>query len=289
LAGYYTCIVPADRCAEQRGNGDGQTFFEEADYAQYVDLFAHAARRGGCEVWAYCLMPNHVHAIVMPSDEDGLRRTFGAQDRRYAGYINARTRKTAHVWQGRFGSVAMDEPYLRGALRYVSPNPVRARLMERPEGWRWSSVRTHVAGQDDALVAAAPALERVPDFAAFLAERVDDAAAYLALRCAESIGRPVGDTAWIKALEARTGRTLAPAKRGRSRGVCGPTLLPEAGTSRSSAEGRRHDTGNQDRQPGSSVERECWPTHPRNSTSRPSAIALPARPHQQSAQWSCRL
>ena len=198
----------------QRGNGRAQTFFEEGDYALYIDLFAQAAERGGCAVWAYCLMPNHVHAIVVPSDEDSLRRTFGDLHRRYTSYINARARRTGHVWQGRFGSVAMDEPHLRNALRYVSLNPVRARLMERPEGWRWSSVRAHLAGRDDALVTVAPALERVPDFAAFLAEDVDEATAYLPLRRAESIGRPIGDAAWIEALETRTGRALAPGKRG---------------------------------------------------------------------------
>jgi putative transposase len=198
----------------QRGNGRAQTFFEEADYALYLDLFAQAAERAGSEIWAYCLMPNHVHAIVVPSDEDGLRRTFGELHRRYTGYINARARRTGHLWQGRFGSVAMDEAHLHHALRYVSLNPVRARLVKRPEEWRWSSVRAHLAGQDDALVSVAPALDRIDDFAGFLAEDVDEAVAYLALRKAETIGRPIGDAAWIEALEARTGRTLAPGRRG---------------------------------------------------------------------------
>src|SRR3712207_2379965 len=60
----------------QRGNWRGQTFFEEGDYALYRDLLATAADRAGAEVWSYCLMPNHVHVIVVPADEDGLRRTF---------------------------------------------------------------------------------------------------------------------------------------------------------------------------------------------------------------------
>ncbi|MDB5704390.1 MAG: transposase [Sphingomonas bacterium] len=198
----------------QRGNGRAQTFFEEADYALYRDLFAEAATRAGCAVWAYCLMPNHIHAIVVPSDEDGLRRTFGDLHRRYTGYINARARRTGHLWQGRFGSVAMDEAHLHHALRYVSLNPVRARLAKRAEEWGWSSARAHLAGEDDALVTVAPALERIDDFAAFLADDIDEAAVYAALRKAESIGRPIGDADWIEALEARTGRKLAPAKRG---------------------------------------------------------------------------
>jgi putative transposase len=53
-------------------------------------LIAAAARRAGAEIWAYCLMPNHVHLIVMPTDHDGLRATFAEAHRRYTGAINAR-------------------------------------------------------------------------------------------------------------------------------------------------------------------------------------------------------
>ena len=201
----------------QRGNGRQRTFFEEADYALYLDLFAQAAERARVEIWGYCLMPNHVHAIVVPADADGLRRTFGELHRRYTGYVNARTRRTGHVWQGRFGSVAMDEAHLAHAFRYVSLNPVRARLVKRAADWRWSSVRAHLAGADDHVVRVAPALGRVGDFAAFLAEPVDEDAAFLALRRAESIGRPIGSPEWLAALEALTGRTLAQGKRGPKR------------------------------------------------------------------------
>ena len=198
----------------QRGNGRAPTFFEDGDYALYRDLFAEAAKRAGCAVWAYCLMPNHIHAIVVPTDEDGLRRTFGDLHRRYTSYINARARRTGHLWQGRFGSVAVDEPHLHNALRYVSLNPVRARLVKRAADWPWSSVRAHLEGKDDALVTVAPALERIDDFGAFLADEIDEPAAYAALRKAESIGRPIGEADWIKALEARTGRVLAAGRRG---------------------------------------------------------------------------
>jgi putative transposase len=198
----------------QRGNGRQETFFEPADYALYIDLFAQSAERAGCEVWAYCLMPNHVHAIIVPRDEDGLRATFGDLHRRYTGYINARARRTGHLWQGRFGSVAMDEAHLYHALRYVSLNPVRARLVKRAEQWRWSSVRAHLAGADDALVTVKPTLDRVGDFARFLGEHFDEDADYAALRRAESIGRPVGDKDWLAEQEKRTGRVLAPQKRG---------------------------------------------------------------------------
>lgn len=198
----------------QRGNGRQRTFFEEADYALYLDLLAAAAERARTEVWAYCLMPNHVHIVLVPSDEDGLRRTFGELHRRYTGYINARRRTTGHLWQGRFGSVAMDEPHFVTALRYIALNPVRARLVKRAEDWRWSSTRAHLAGADDHVVKVAPALERAGDFGAFLGEPFDEALGYAALRKAESVGRPIGSAEWLADMEARTGLALRAKKRG---------------------------------------------------------------------------
>ena len=130
------------------------------------------------------------------------------------GFINARHRWTGHLWQGRFGAVVMDEPHLGHALRYVSLNPVRARLVEQPQDWRWSSVRAHLSGRDDGLVKVAPALERYGDFAAFLGDGAGEIDAWRALRRSETSGRPLGSDAWIAALEARTGRVLAPQKRG---------------------------------------------------------------------------
>jgi putative transposase len=197
----------------QRGNRRQRTFFEEADYALYRDLLAAAADKAGVEIWCYCLMPNHVHVIVVPADADGLRRTFADAHRRYTGYINARQRWTGHLWQGRFGAVAMDEAHLAQAMRYVSLNPVRARLVARAEDWAWSSVRAHLVGEDDGLVRVAPALDRYGGFAAFLGEGEDEDA-LRALRRSETSGRPVGSQAWLAQLEARTGRTLAPKKRG---------------------------------------------------------------------------
>lgn len=182
----------------QRGNRRERTFFEDGDYALYLDLLSDASQRAGVEIWSYCLMPNHVHIVAVPSDEDGLRRTFRYVHRHYTGFINARMRATGHLWQGRFSSVAMDEAHLVAALRYVALNPVRARLVARATEWPWSSTRALCSGVDDRVVVVAPALERVGDFSAFLDEEFDEALTYSALRRAESVGRPVGSAQWLE-------------------------------------------------------------------------------------------
>jgi len=205
----------------QRGNRRAQTFFEDGDYELYESLLSAAAQKAGAEIWCYCLMPNHVHIIIVPSDEDGLRRTFADAHRRYTGYVNARMRTTGHLWQGRFGSVVMDEEYLAHAVRYVSLNPVRAGLVEQASDWRWSSVSSHLLARDSQLVKVAPVLERYGDFSTFLGQEKDSSEAFMKLRQSETTGRPVGSEDWIDKLSALTGRELKPQKRGPKRKAMG--------------------------------------------------------------------
>ena len=74
----------------------------------YRRQFAKAARRAGDEIWAYSLIPNHVHLIVTPADRKGLRRTFGEAQRRHTAAINTRFGWTGHLFQGRFDALVMD-------------------------------------------------------------------------------------------------------------------------------------------------------------------------------------
>jgi len=119
----------------QRGNRRQQTFFNEGDYAAYLELMAEGCRERGVEIWGYCLMPNHIHLIAVPSTEDGLRWAIGAAHERYTRRINFRQQWRGYLWQGRFASFVMDEPYWVAAARYVELNPVRARLVASPSQW----------------------------------------------------------------------------------------------------------------------------------------------------------
>jgi putative transposase len=159
-------------------------------------------------------MPNHVHWILVPSDEGGLSRAVGETHRRYSGYITARLRVTGHLFQGRFGCAAMDESHLIAAFRYVALNPVKAKLAATAADWRWSSARAHLRRQDDGLVTVRALLDRIENFAEFL-EVPTDPERVAALSKGHTIGRPLmGDQA-LAELEKRLGRPLPPGKRGR--------------------------------------------------------------------------
>ena len=198
----------------QRGNRRQPVFFEPSDYALYRDLLAEHCRKASVEVWAYCLMPNHVHLVLTPQTVTGLARALGETHRRYTGFVNARARWTGHLFQGRFGSVAMDDAHFVVAARYVALNPVRAKLVARAQDWPWSSVRAHLAGRDDALVRVAPLIDRIGSVSDWF-ETESDGASFAALRAAEASGRPLGADDFMIRIERTLGRSLQPRKPGR--------------------------------------------------------------------------
>lgn len=200
----------------QRGNRRQQVFFGDADYGAYRTLLAEGCRAAGVAVWAYCLMPDHVHLILVPSDADGLRAALGEVHRRYTRHVNQREGWHGYLWQGRFASFPMDDRYLLAGARYVELNPVRAGLSAAARDWRWSSARAHLEGSDDGLVTAAPLLALVSDWAGFLKAglREEDRQA---IRAGERTGRPLGSVPFTAGLEQRLGRTLARRRPGRKK------------------------------------------------------------------------
>lgn len=198
----------------QRGNRRQRTFFGKSDYAAYLDLMAEWCKQCEVAVWAYCLMPNHVHLIAVPKSEDGLRRAIGEAHRRYTRRINFRQGWRGHLWQGRFASFVMDESYLLACALYVERNPVRAGLCKRPSDYPWSSAAAHVAGKDDRLVKARPLLELEPRWARHLSADTD-AETIQQFHRHEATGRPIGSERFQRKLEKTTGRILRPQKPGR--------------------------------------------------------------------------
>ena len=124
----------------QRGNRRQDVFFGEEDYKTYLYILKETCKKNGLLVQAYCLMTNHVHLIVVPSDISGLR-SVGEAHRLYTRYINMKKNWRGYLWQGRFGSYPLGETYFYEAVRYIELNPVRAGLCRYPCDYRWSSAR----------------------------------------------------------------------------------------------------------------------------------------------------
>jgi len=145
---------------------------------------AEWCERDGVEIWAYCLMPNHVHLIAVPESEESLTRAIG-------------------------------EAHTVPAARYIELNPVRVGLAKRAVDHRWSSAGAHVAGRDDTLVRVQPLVEMVGEgrWEQFLGEQVTREKWQL-LRRHERTGRPLGDDSFLGRVESSLGCVLRPQKRG---------------------------------------------------------------------------
>lgn len=198
----------------QRGIRKLQTFFNTDDYRVYLKLISQTKDDAGVVIWAYCLMPNHVHIVLVPRAADSLARLFRLAHRQYTRHINFRYGWRGHLWQERFHSVVMDERHLIAAVRYTELNPVKAALCERPQDWPWSSVHAHLDGHDDQVVTVQPMLDLVGNWQGYL-DSSDDAESIDIIRSHTKTGRPVGEDHFLKDLEKRTGRRIRRKKPGR--------------------------------------------------------------------------
>ncbi len=198
----------------QRGNRRQQTFFKSKDYQAYLDLMSEWCLHYGVDIWAYCLMPNHIHLIAVPQTPKSLHLAIGEAHRRYTRRINFRKGWRGHLWQGRFASFVMDNTHLLACARYIELNPVRAKIVKNPEDWQWSSAKAHMDANNDGLVRTSPLLERIAKpWQTFLASDVKEKQ-ISKFRKHERTGRPLGGDAFVEKLEVVLARRLKHRKPG---------------------------------------------------------------------------
>jgi putative transposase len=191
-----------------RGNHREDIFFSDSDRQSYLQLLDRYAKRFKLDVWAYCLMPNHVHLIVVGRERDSLASAIGNAHREHSRRINRERDWTGHLWANRFYSTALEDLHLWNAVRYVESNPVRAGLVGHALDHPWSSARPHACLCVDSLLAPErPFPGAVADWGNWLNvghERPE----YDALRRNTSTGRPTGSAAFVRHVETLTGRVL---------------------------------------------------------------------------------
>lgn len=136
-----------------RGNNRSAIFYKDRDRHIFIDCLRQAKVKTKSKIYAYCLMTNHVHLLVEPSTEDGLGNMVQSLGRRYVQYINQTYKRTGTHWEGRFKSslVSKDE-YLLACSRYIELNPVRAKIVEDPRNYPWSSFGFRAEGKSDTLL-----------------------------------------------------------------------------------------------------------------------------------------
>jgi putative transposase len=209
-------VVETPHHVTQRGNGRRVVFETDNDRLVYLGLLQQHAKLQRLAVLGYCLMPNHVHLIVVPEREASLQTALRNAHGRYALYLNARQLTSGHVWQGRYYSCPLGEEHLWAALRYTERNPVRAGMVEDAAQFPWSSALSHVSGDWGSLVDTGlwSARWTPGDWREFLAatefERESDA-----IRRSTHSGRPLGSAKFVTRLETALARPLAARLGGR--------------------------------------------------------------------------
>lgn len=199
----------------QRGCRKGRVFFNDDDYQLYLNLVFSKSSKYEVQILAYCLMPNHVHFIAIPSDEQGLSKVFGQVSKFYSERINERTKKTGTLWQGRYRSYFMDENHLYAAIRYVELNPVKARLCEQAHEYPWSSAKSHVEKTFNALLADSHLLPNISNWKEYLQEKHKVSENLFQSHFAS--GLPIGDDAFIKKAQLSLQKKLLRKKPGKKR------------------------------------------------------------------------
>ena len=130
-----------------RGDRREPIFEDDADRVAWLEVVGQGLERFDATACAYCLMGNHFHLVVQ-TRQANLSRLMRHVNGVYTQRYNRRHAKVGHLFQGRFKAVVVDkEAYFLEVCRYVDLNPVRARMVKRPQDWSWSSYRAHT-GQD---------------------------------------------------------------------------------------------------------------------------------------------
>ncbi len=201
----------------QRGNRRARVFVRPGDMDSYMGALSDSARQHGLDIWAYCLMSNHIHLVAVPAREDAMAIVLRDVHSAYAQEFNRREGFSGHLWQGRYYSCVLDERHLWAAVRYVERNPVRAGIVARAEEYPWSSARAHCGLQEDRLLAPGlPLLDQVRDWRGWLGEEDVSREAEAIRRCTRA-GSPCGGEAFIEGLERKLGVPLRPRQLGRKK------------------------------------------------------------------------
>ena len=207
----------------QRGNNRQATFVCEADYLSYLDYLSDAADEYDCAIHAYVLMPNHVHLLVTCDFDAAISRMMQHLGRRYVRLFNTKYGRSGTLWEGRFKASLVDtDRYLLTCHRYIEMNPVRARIVDKPQDYRWSSYRCNALGANNSLVRAhdiytalAPTDEGRRQAYRQIFDELPGAEELQRIRRALETGWPLGGDRFLGKIEHALQRPARPGRRRR--------------------------------------------------------------------------
>lgn len=134
-----------------RGVRRTEIFSDETDYQVFLEILKVSLDKYQCKIHAYCMMTNHIH-LLLETSEDEIGRFMKCLSERYAMYFNHKYQYRGHLFESRYKScLVKEDSYFLQTSRYIHLNPVKARIVVKPEDYRWSSYQTMIALKDDRI------------------------------------------------------------------------------------------------------------------------------------------
>lgn len=131
-----------------RGNNREPILSSEEDKIRYLETLKRYKERYQIQIYAYCVMDNHVHVIIDSNGQDISKIVHGINVS-YAQYINRKYKRCGHIFQDRFKSEIIDnDEYMLTASQYIHDNPVRAGMTKTAKEYKWSSIGIYGGEKD---------------------------------------------------------------------------------------------------------------------------------------------
>lgn len=144
-----------------RGNQRQKTFIKDRDYQSYLGKLAHYRRRYGVTIYAYCLMPNHVH-LLLECSRFPLGKFMQGLQQSYTQYYNRTYHKVGHLFQGRYKAIlCQKDAYLLELVRYIHLNPIRSKLAGAAEQYAYSGEQAYRSDKPTGIIDPRPVLKMI--------------------------------------------------------------------------------------------------------------------------------
>jgi putative transposase len=159
----------------QRGHNRREVFAGRRDYERYLATLAEFKGKLGIKVYAWCLMTNHVHLLLEPSNAASLGLLMKRLAGRHTRYQNRLEWRSGTLWEGRYkSSLVQSESYLMACCRYIELNPVRARMVAAAQDYPWSSCRARLGYAESGILDLDPCYQQLGTDASARRERYSE-------------------------------------------------------------------------------------------------------------------
>ncbi len=212
----------------QRGHNKQVVFAEKTDYAYYLNNLLEAKQLFGVQVYAYCLMTNHVHLLLSPGERtEHLGRFMKFIAGRQTRYVNKLEGRTGTLWEGRFKSSPVEsEVYLLACCRYIERNPIRAKMVHVPSSYEWSSYQEKIGQRENRLIDPDPIYQSLGETSQLrqrryreFVEQSEDEKEWSPIRQAIQRGQLTGTERFVDQVEKKIGLRVEWRGQGRPKNI----------------------------------------------------------------------